>query len=59
MKDFASTQNIIVAFYQEYSMYRYLYFTTGKQWSKDLLNNRGVFTNIPTQLEQGVMIGVM
>jgi hypothetical protein len=42
MKDFASAQNIIVAFYQEYSRYRYLYFTKGKQWSKDLLNNKGI-----------------
>ena len=35
MKDSASAQNTIVAFYQEYSRYRYLYFTIGKQWSKD------------------------
>jgi len=48
-KDSASVKNISVAFYQEYSKYRYLYFTIGKQWSKDLLNNnKGVFTNIPT-----------
>jgi hypothetical protein len=42
MKDSASTQNTIVAFYQEYSRYRYLYFTIGKQWSKDLLNSKGI-----------------
>ena len=61
MMDFASAQNTIVAFYQEYSRYRYLYFTTGKQWNKELLGNKGISINIPTQLEQGinVMIGVM
>ena len=48
MKDSASAQNIIVAFYREYSRYRYLYFTTGKQLSKDLLDNKGVSVNIPT-----------
>ena len=42
MKDSASAQNTIVAFYWEYSRYRYLYFITGKQWSKDLLNIKGV-----------------
>jgi Zn-dependent membrane protease YugP len=42
MKDFASAQNTIVAFYREYSRYRYLYFTTGKQWSKYLLNSKGI-----------------
>ena len=42
MKDSASAQNTIVAFYREYSRYRYLYFTIGKQWSKDLLGNKGV-----------------
>ena len=42
MKNSASAQNAIVAFYQEYSRYRYLYFTTGKQWSKDLPNNKGI-----------------
>jgi hypothetical protein len=26
-------------------MYRYLYFTTGKQWSKDLLGKKGVSIN--------------
>jgi hypothetical protein len=31
MKDSASVQNTIVAFYWEYSRYRYLYFTTEKQ----------------------------
>jgi hypothetical protein len=35
MKDSASAQNTIVAFYQEYFRNRYLYFTIGKQWSKD------------------------
>jgi hypothetical protein len=61
MKDSTSAQNIIVAFYHEYSRYRYLYFTIKKQWSKDLLSNgKGVTINIPTKLEQGinVMIGV-
>ena len=42
MKYFTSAQNTIVAFYQEYSRYRYLYFTTGKQWSKDLLGNKEI-----------------
>ena len=42
MKDPASAQNTIVAFYREYSRYRYLYFTIGKQWSKDLLSNKGI-----------------
>ena len=35
MKDSASAQNTIVAFYWGYYMYCYLYFTIGKQWSKD------------------------
>ena len=47
-KTSASAQNTIVAFHQEYSRYRYLYFTTGKQWSKDLLGNKGISINIPT-----------
>ena len=42
MKDSTSAQNTTVAFYREYSRYRYLYFTTGKQWSKDLLSNKGI-----------------
>jgi Zn-dependent membrane protease YugP len=42
MKDSANTQNTIVAFYRKYSRYRYLYFTTGKQWSRDLLSNKGM-----------------
>ena len=45
MKDSASTQNTqntIVAFYREYSRYRYLYFTTGKQWIKDLLSDKEI-----------------
>jgi hypothetical protein len=47
IKDSASAQNISVAFHREYSRYCYLYFTIGKQWSKDLLNNnKGVFINI-------------
>ena len=60
MKDSASAQKTIVAFYQEFSRYRYLYFTTGKQWNKELLGNKGISINIPTQLEQGinVMIGI-
>jgi hypothetical protein len=49
MKDSARAQNTIVAFYREYFRYRYLYFTTEKQWSKDLLSNgKGVTINIPT-----------
>ena len=48
MKDSASAQNTVVAFYQEYSRYRYLYFTIGKQWNKDLLDNEGVYVTIPT-----------
>jgi hypothetical protein len=48
MKDSARAQNTIIAFYREYFKYRYLYFTTGKQWSKDLLSNKGVSVNIPT-----------
>ena len=50
MKDSTSAQNTIVAFYQEYSRYRYLYFTTGKQWSKDLLDNKGMSTNQHTSI---------
>ena len=50
MKDSASAQNTIVAFYREYSRYRYLYFTTEKQWSKDLLSNRGMPTNQHTSI---------
>jgi hypothetical protein len=42
MNDSASTQNTTVAFYREYSRYRYLYFTTGKQWSKYLVCNKGI-----------------
>jgi hypothetical protein len=42
MKDSASAQNTIVVFYREYSRYRYLYFTIGKQWGKDLLSNKGI-----------------
>jgi hypothetical protein len=61
MKDSASAQNTIVAFYREYSKHRYLYFIIGKQWNKDLLSKgKGVTINIPTQLEQGrnVMIEI-
>jgi hypothetical protein len=42
MNDSASAQNTIIAFYREYSRYRYLYFTMVKQWSKDLLSNKGI-----------------
>jgi hypothetical protein len=42
MKDFAIAYNTIVAFYRENSRYRYLYSTTGKQWSEDLLSNKGI-----------------
>ena len=61
MKDSASAQNTIVAFYQEYSRYRYLYFTTGKQWSKDLLDNKVISTNLHTSIAKAgvnVMIGI-
>jgi hypothetical protein len=50
MKDSASTQNTIVAFYREYSRYRYLYFTTVKQLSKDLLSNKGIFISQHTSI---------
>ena len=61
MKDFASAQNTIVTFYREYFMYRYLYFTTGKQWSKDLLNIKGVSINQHTSMARvgvKVIIGI-
>ena len=61
MKDSASAQNTIVALYWEYSRYRYLYFTTGKQWSKDLLNIKGVSISQHTSMARAgvkVMIGI-
>ena len=61
MKNSASAQNTIVAFYWEYSRYRYLFFTTGKQWSKDLVDNKGMSTNQHTSIakaEVNVMIGI-
>ena len=59
MKDSASAQYTIVAFYREYSRYCYLYFTIGKQWSKDLLSNRGMYTNQHTSIAgANVMIGI-
>ena len=61
MKDSTSVHNTIVAFYREYSKYRYLYFTTGKQWSKDLLNIIGVSISQHTSMaraEVKVMIGI-
>ena len=61
MKDSASAQNTIVAFYLEYSRYRYLYFTIGKQWSKDLLNIKGVSISQHTSMARAgvkVMIGI-
>ena len=61
MKDSASTQNTIVAFCQEYSKYRYLYFTTRKQWGKDLLSNKGMSTYQHTSIAKvgvNVMIGI-
>jgi hypothetical protein len=61
MKDSASTQNTIVAFYREYTRYRYLYFTTRKQWSKDLLDSKGKSTNQHTSIAKAgvkVMIRV-
>ena len=50
MKDSTSAQNTIVAFYREYSKYHYLYFTIGKQWSKDLMDNKGMSTNQHTNI---------
>ena len=50
MKDSAGTQNTIVVFYWVYSRYCYLYFTIGKQWSKDLLDNKGISTNQHTNI---------
>ena len=50
MKDSASAQNTIVAFYREYSRYLYLYFTIEKQWSKDLLSNKGISISQHTNL---------
>jgi hypothetical protein len=47
MKDSANAHNTIVAFYREYSSIL-IYIFTGKQWSKDLLGNKGVSINIPT-----------
>ena len=61
MKHSASAQNTIVTFYQEYFKYRYLYFTTGKQWSKDLLDNKRMSTNQHTNIAKAgvnVMIGI-
>ena len=61
MKDCASAHNTIVAFYREYSWYRYLYFTTEKQWSKDLLNIKGVSISQHTSMARAgvkVMIGI-
>ena len=61
MKDSTSAQNTIVAFYREYSRYRYLYFTIGKQWSKDLLNINGVSISQHTSMARAgvkVMIGI-
>ena len=61
MKDSASAHNTIVTFYRKYSRYRYLYFTTGKQWSKDLLDNKGMSTNQHTYIAKArvnVMIGI-
>ena len=61
MKNSASAQNTIVAFYREYFRYRYLYFTIGKQWSKDLLNIKGVSFSQHTSMARAgvkVMIGI-
>jgi hypothetical protein len=44
------TEYTIVAFYQEYSRYHYLYFTIGKQWSKDLMDSNGKTTNQHTSI---------
>ena len=51
MKGSTSAHNTIVAFYSEYFRYRY-YFTTGKQWSKDLLDNKGMSTNQHTNIDR-------
>ena len=62
MKNSVSSQNTIVAFYREYCWYHYLYFTTEKQWSKDLLSNKGVTTNQHTSIARvgvNAMIGIM
>ena len=61
MKNSASAQNTIVAFYQEYSRYHYLYFTIGKQRSKDLLNIKEVSISQHTSMARvgvKVMIGI-
>ena len=61
MKDSTSAQNTIIAFYREYSRYRYLYFTTRKQWSKDLLSNKRMSTYQYTSIAKvgmNVMIGI-
>ena len=61
MKDSTSTHNTIVAFYWEYFRYRYLYFTIRKQYSKDLLSNRGMSTNQHASIAKvgvNVMIGI-
>ena len=61
MKDSTSAQSTIVAFYWEHSRYRYLYFTTEKQWSKDLLNIKGVSISQHTSMARAgvkVMIGI-
>jgi hypothetical protein len=60
MKDSASAQNTIVAFYRQYSRYCYLYFTTGKQWSKYFLSNKGISISQHTSIARArvnVMIG--
>jgi hypothetical protein len=62
MKDSASAHNTIVAFYREYFMYRYLYFTIEKQCSKDLLSNKGISISQHTNIARArvnVMIGIM
>ena len=61
MKNSANAQNTIVAFYREYSKYRYFYFITGKQWSKDILSNKGMSIDQHTSIakaEVNVMIGI-
>ena len=61
MKDSLSAQNTIVAFYLKYSRYRCLYFITRKQWSKDLLNIKGVSIGQHTSMARAgvkVMIGI-
>jgi hypothetical protein len=46
------TEYTSVVFYREYSRYRYLYFTTGKQWSKNLMDSNGKTANQHTDTDR-------